>query len=67
MVLRREALRRVVSLREVLLPAALFLLRADLFLASALSFAFLFLVRAAFLAAALRAALDLAIFSCDYC
>jgi len=64
-VLRREALRRVLLLREVLLPAARFLLRAVLFLASAFSFAFLFLVRAAFLAAALRDALDLAIFSVD--
>ena len=65
MVLRREALRRVLLLREVLLPAVRFLLRAVLFLASAFSFAFLFLVRAAFLAAALRDALDLAIFSDD--
>ena len=58
-------LRRVVLLlREVLLleaflPAARFLLRAAFFLASAFNFAFLFLVRAAFFAAALRAALDL--------
>ena len=63
--LRREAplLRAEPLLREVLFAPARRLLRAAaLLLASAFSFAFLFLVRAAFFAAALLAALDLPMF-----
>jgi len=67
--LRREVFLRETPLREVLflcevplrvafLPATRFLLSAAFFLAPTFNLAFLFLVRAAFFAAALRAARD---------
>jgi hypothetical protein len=67
--LRREVLLREIPLREVLflrevplrvafLPATRFLLSVAFFLAPTFNLAFLFLVRAAFFAAALRAARD---------
>ena len=68
LLLRREAdvlvVRLAVVLREVLLrlePPARRRLAADLFLFTAFAAAFLFLVRAAFLAAACRLAFEIAI------
>ena len=52
---------REVPLRVAFLPATRFLLCATFFLAPTFNLAFLFLVRAAFFAAALRAARDLPI------